>query len=69
MPTWVAHLIQAGMRSTHSPYAVSTRDFTFVLQNVEQNLGNPCQRDSLTAAMSTRTAKAWEGKEPFRCAV
>lgn len=23
--SWVAHLIQAGMRSTHSPYAVSSR--------------------------------------------
>lgn len=30
--TWVAHLIQAGMRSTHSPYAVSSRIFTLVLR-------------------------------------
>ncbi len=30
--TWVAHLTQAGMRSTVSPYAVSTRTFTFVLR-------------------------------------
>ena len=28
----MAHLIQAGMRSTHSPYAVSTRTFTLVLR-------------------------------------
>lgn len=31
MRTCVAHTIQAGMRSTHSPYAVSTLAFTFVL--------------------------------------
>lgn len=28
----VAHLIQAGIRSTHSPYAVSSRVLTFDLQ-------------------------------------
>lgn len=32
MRTWVAHLIHAGMRSTHSPYAVSSRAFTLVLR-------------------------------------
>jgi hypothetical protein len=34
--TCVAHLIQAGMRSTHSPYAVSTRTFTLDLRAPEQ---------------------------------
>ena len=34
----MAHLIQAGMRSTHSPYAVSTRAFTFVLRHNRQHL-------------------------------
>lgn len=32
--TWVAHLIQAGILSTHSPYAVSNLAFTLLLRGM-----------------------------------
>ena len=63
--TWVAHLIQAGMRSTHSPYAVSTLDFTFVLRTVNTHIKEPCTPESMLPSFFPRMVHIIEQTQRF----